>query len=97
MICDLLYLETLENVEMAEAAIAAQYPQAKMERDHDFIHEWRLVVELDVELEEWAVFAIKEGFALSSFDVGTQLLRDCTAVKGWLEKAGIPVEGALEG
>jgi len=83
---DLLYLGTLENVERAEKSILEKYPNAKLERDYDFVHEYRLEVEIpECDPDEWAIWALAEGLGAPSFFIQCELIRNPQKVRDWLD------------
>ena len=66
-IYDLLYLGEREPYDQVKALIAEKQPDLRTSDGSDFIHRYRLVIEGEIEEDDWLRWLLEEGLILESF------------------------------
>ena len=73
-IYDLLYLGEREPYDEVKALIADKLPGLRTSDGSDFIHRYRLVVEGEIEEDDWLRWLYEEGLILESFHANFMML-----------------------
>lgn len=66
-IYDMLYLGAREPYDEVKALITEKQPGLRTSDGSDFIHRYRLVVEGEIEKDDWLRWLFEEGLILESF------------------------------
>jgi hypothetical protein len=79
---DLIYCENQKDYNEIKAKILVEFPNMKFEDASDFVHLYRFGVQSDdIESEDFLVFAIKQGFGLSTLGLNLMIQMNPDKIK----------------
>lgn len=72
-IYDLIYGDD-EDTEEKQKAMMKQYPDCKIKDASDWLHQGRFSIEMEVDTQDYFLFLMRSGIALSSFMTQTTMM-----------------------